>query len=210
MNVPVPDIRIGEPQVCGDVSVFPLFAERSSSSLDYLLFHEATAAKTLVVSEVSEAGEVPYLLLDNGGDRPVLLVGGGSARRQAEPRFRVVRAGSRAKRHSRSRLLCRSGAMGLRFAKVRERLVLLAVHTARPASRRKRPSGPRLDDDLRTAPPARHPLADGKHVRRARRPPGGGGGDAAVALCRGHIGDRRGVGREGGRHRPLRQAGDHG
>ena len=75
MCVEIPDVRIGEPQVCGGVTVFPLFAERSSSSLDYLLFHEATAAKTLVVSEVSEAGEVPYLLLDNGGDRPVLLVG---------------------------------------------------------------------------------------------------------------------------------------
>ena len=79
MCVEIPEVRVGEPQVCGGVTAFPLFAEQSSS-LDYLLFHEATAAKTLVVSEVSEAGEVPYLLLDNGGDRPVLLVGGEEAR----------------------------------------------------------------------------------------------------------------------------------
>ena len=31
-------------QVCGGVTVFPLFAERSSSSLDYLLSDEAMAA----------------------------------------------------------------------------------------------------------------------------------------------------------------------
>jgi hypothetical protein len=79
MCVEIPDVRIGEPQVCGGVTVFPLFAERSSS-LDYLLADEAMAAGTLVVREVSEEGSVGDLLAENGGDQPVLFVEGEEVR----------------------------------------------------------------------------------------------------------------------------------
>jgi hypothetical protein len=79
MCVEIPEVRVGEPQVCGGVSAFPLFAEQPSS-LDYLLSDEAIAAGTLAVTEVSEAGEVPCLLVDNGGDRPVLFVEGEEVR----------------------------------------------------------------------------------------------------------------------------------
>ena len=73
MNLHIPEIRVGEPTICGGVAVFPLFAEPSlfpdgSGSCDYALAGEAMAAGTVAVSEVSEAGQVPYLLLDNCGD----------------------------------------------------------------------------------------------------------------------------------------------
>ena len=78
-NVPIPDVRVGEPQTCGGVSVFPLFADQSSS-LDYLLSDEAMTAGTLAVREVSEDGSVGELLAENLGDQPVLFVEGEEVR----------------------------------------------------------------------------------------------------------------------------------
>jgi hypothetical protein len=81
MCVEIPDVRVGEPSVCNGVAVFPLFAELPlDRSLDYLLASEAMAAGTLSVREVSEAGEVQCLLVDNGGSRPVLFVEGEEVR----------------------------------------------------------------------------------------------------------------------------------
>jgi hypothetical protein len=79
MCIEIPEIRVGEPQMCGNVTAFPLFGEHSSS-LDYVLASEAMAAGTLTVGEVSETGEVPCLLVDNVGDRPVLFVEGEEVR----------------------------------------------------------------------------------------------------------------------------------
>ena len=60
---------------CGEMTVFPLFAE-PVTALDYLLAHEAMAAGTMIVREVSEEGSVSELLVENGGDQPVLFVEG--------------------------------------------------------------------------------------------------------------------------------------
>ncbi len=79
MCVKIPDVRVGEPQACGGVAVFPLFADHSFS-LDYQLSDEAIVAGTLIVQEVSEIGEVPCLLVDNNGDRPALFVEGEEVR----------------------------------------------------------------------------------------------------------------------------------
>jgi hypothetical protein len=79
MILPITDVRVGEPSVCGGVAVFPLFSEPSlfpGSTCDYALAHEAMAAKTVAVCEVSEQGEVGELLVDNGGDLPCLLLEG--------------------------------------------------------------------------------------------------------------------------------------
>jgi hypothetical protein len=79
MNVPIPDIRVGEPSVFGGVAVFPLFAERSlfpHGTPDYLLSEEAMAAGTMVVQEVSEEGSVGELLAENVGDQSVLMLEG--------------------------------------------------------------------------------------------------------------------------------------
>jgi len=76
-NVPIPDVRVGEPQVCGGVSVFPLFTEQFPHGiLDYLLADEAMAVGTLTVQEVSEDGSVGELLAENVDGRPVLFVEG--------------------------------------------------------------------------------------------------------------------------------------
>ena len=78
MSIHFPEIRVGEPTICGGIAVFLLFAERSlppdgNGICDYALAAEAMAAGTVAVSEVSE---VPYLLVDNYGELPVLLVEG--------------------------------------------------------------------------------------------------------------------------------------
>jgi hypothetical protein len=85
MNLHIPDIRVGEPTSCGRAAVFPLFAGRPSSpdgtgSCDYALASEAMAAGTVAVSEVSEAGQVPYLLVANCGDLPVFFLEGEEVR----------------------------------------------------------------------------------------------------------------------------------
>ncbi len=82
MCVEFPEVRIGEPRVCGGASVFPLFAELPLApvGVDYVLASEVIAAGTLTVQEVSETGEVPCLLADNGGDRPALFVEGEEVR----------------------------------------------------------------------------------------------------------------------------------
>ena len=80
MNLSMPEVRVGEPCVCGNVAVFPLFTGLplfpGGGSLDYVLAHEALAAGTVEVREVSEEGSVGSLLVDNGGDQPVLFVEG--------------------------------------------------------------------------------------------------------------------------------------
>jgi hypothetical protein len=77
MCVTIPDIRVGEPIRCGRATVFPLFAPTCAiGTCEYELASEAMAAGTVAVSEVSEKGEVPVLLVDNGGDRSVLFVEG--------------------------------------------------------------------------------------------------------------------------------------
>jgi hypothetical protein len=48
--------------------------------LDYALAHEAMAVGTVAVREVSEQGQVPFLLVDNGGDQPVLFIEGAEVR----------------------------------------------------------------------------------------------------------------------------------
>ena len=75
INVPIPDTRIGEPQVCGGVTLFPLFTE-PLPGFDYVLAAEAMTNGTLTVEEVSESGEVPWLMAGNGGDLPVLFFEG--------------------------------------------------------------------------------------------------------------------------------------
>ena len=80
MNFYIPEIQVGDPSVCGNVAVLPLFSGLSFSggdlALDYLLAHEALAAGTVEVREVSEEGSVGTLLADNGGDQPVLSLEG--------------------------------------------------------------------------------------------------------------------------------------
>ncbi len=79
MNIPVPDVRVGEPQLYGGVALFPLLTELppvGNGTLDYILASEAMAAGTMVVQEASEEGSVGELLAENVGDRSVLMLEG--------------------------------------------------------------------------------------------------------------------------------------
>ena len=81
MYLEVPEIRVGEPTVYGGVTVFPLVTglplfPGGGGTFDYVLAHEAMAAGTVEVREVSEEGSVGSLLVNNGGDRAVLFLEG--------------------------------------------------------------------------------------------------------------------------------------
>jgi hypothetical protein len=61
MVVAIPELRVGDPQRHGSLSVFPLFAE-PNGKVDYRLSDEALADESILVEEVSESGSVPDLL----------------------------------------------------------------------------------------------------------------------------------------------------
>lgn len=69
------ELMLGDPAVCRNLAVFPLFA-RSGGEPDYLTFDEALERGGATVTEVSEHGSVPELRFTNGTDRRVLLVDG--------------------------------------------------------------------------------------------------------------------------------------
>jgi ARG/rhodanese/phosphatase superfamily protein len=75
MAVAFPQVRIGEPVRFKTLSVFPLFTE-PKGSVDYVLADEAIRDQLLTVEEVSEAGSVPELLVENKGDFRVLFIEG--------------------------------------------------------------------------------------------------------------------------------------
>ena len=78
-NIPIPEIRVGEPVQCGALAVVPLFTERTlfpHGTLDYLLSDEAMEMGTCAVREVSEEGKVGQLLVENASTHPVLFVDG--------------------------------------------------------------------------------------------------------------------------------------
>ena len=75
----IPDLRVGSPTKCGPLAVLPLYHERSllpDATCDYALAAEAIVAGMVVVSEVSEAGSVCELAVENAGDRPVFFLEG--------------------------------------------------------------------------------------------------------------------------------------
>jgi hypothetical protein len=75
MVVSLPNCRVGDRLRYEGLSIFPLFLE-PSGNVEYLLSDEALAGGSVTVEEVSEAGSVPDLLVDNRGDLPVLLIEG--------------------------------------------------------------------------------------------------------------------------------------
>ena len=70
-----PEIRVGQGIRHEALSVFPLLTD-TDSSLEYLLSDEALGNDLIAVTEVSEAGSVPDLLVENKGDTRVLFLEG--------------------------------------------------------------------------------------------------------------------------------------
>lgn len=75
MAVSLPRLRVGEPLRHESMAVFPLFADHESD-VEYRLADEALAAHTALVEEVSEAGSVPNLVVENKGDVRLLFLEG--------------------------------------------------------------------------------------------------------------------------------------
>jgi hypothetical protein len=75
MVVTFPEIRVGPPVRHQALSVFPLFTD-PYGPVEYLLSDEALADGSVTVTEVSEAGSVPDLLVENKGERRVLFLEG--------------------------------------------------------------------------------------------------------------------------------------
>ena len=72
----IPEIRVGEPVLCGVLEVFPLFSRRRTlfpDDLDYLLSDEAMTAGTC---SVEETDFVSKLVVQNTGNKPVLFLEG--------------------------------------------------------------------------------------------------------------------------------------
>ncbi|MGO9109932.1 MAG: ARPP-1 family domain-containing protein [Thermoguttaceae bacterium] len=85
-----PDVRVGQPQLSGSLAVFPLFSEGSlftDRAVDYILAHEAMARGTVAVTEVSDAGSIPDLLVENNGDVPCLILEGTELRGSKQTRM---------------------------------------------------------------------------------------------------------------------------
>lgn len=75
MAVTLPKFRVGEPVRYEALSVFPLFSD-VSGHVEYALTEEALAGGSATVEEISEGGSVPDLLVDNRGDKRLLLLEG--------------------------------------------------------------------------------------------------------------------------------------
>ena len=68
-------LRLGEAIEYETMKVHPLIRERLLNK-DYLTLDEALQQGLVRVTEVSEGGSVPHLLLSNRGDRAVFLLDG--------------------------------------------------------------------------------------------------------------------------------------
>jgi hypothetical protein len=73
--VAIPPIQVGNPIAYEALSLFPLFAP-ANGVVDYLLSDKALAAGGVTVEELTEAGSVPNLVVNNLGDSPVLFLEG--------------------------------------------------------------------------------------------------------------------------------------
>jgi len=98
-DIPIPEIRVGEPTMCGALAVYPLFAERQTlftDDVDYLLSDEAMAAATC---SIEETDIVSKLVVQNTGNKPVLFLEGeevcGGRQNRALGASVLVGAGSR-------------------------------------------------------------------------------------------------------------------
>ncbi len=76
MTFALPKTRVGNPVSCEALTVFPLFSENGGSNVPYVLSDEAIADDSVNVTEVSEGGSVPDLLVENRGDSRVLFLEG--------------------------------------------------------------------------------------------------------------------------------------
>lgn len=69
------ELRFGSPLSDGPLSILPLRA-KTEVKARYVLLHQALERGRLSITEVDEAGSVPYLVARNRGPWPVLIFDG--------------------------------------------------------------------------------------------------------------------------------------
>ena len=106
MNPSFPEIRVGDPSCCGGLAVFPLYAEHTLFGVDYILSHEAMELGTVTVREVSAAGSIPDLLVENDGDLPCLILEGTELRGHKQHRMLNATALVGSRSHARIPVSC--------------------------------------------------------------------------------------------------------
>ena len=62
------NVRVGQPKTFGSLTMFPLVVGSAAEGVTYLTLDEALATGRFRVTEVSEAGRVPELRVENGLD----------------------------------------------------------------------------------------------------------------------------------------------
>jgi hypothetical protein len=67
-------VTVAAPQISRNLAVYPLTGPRGFE--DFLLLGEALSDRLVTIAEVSNAGSVPTLLLENRAEKPVLLLEG--------------------------------------------------------------------------------------------------------------------------------------
>ncbi|MCL5269685.1 MAG: hypothetical protein M1457_03830 [bacterium] len=67
--------HLGEPAVYESLAIYPLFTPDGHRPA-YDLLEDALAAETAVISEATEGGSVPELVVENRGEKPVLILEG--------------------------------------------------------------------------------------------------------------------------------------
>ena len=75
INTALQAVSLGEVQTFANLQITPLLAATTGTA-DYLTLSEAQALGLAVVTEVSDAGSVPTLLLENTADKAVFLLDG--------------------------------------------------------------------------------------------------------------------------------------
>jgi len=75
INNALNNISVGEAQHFANLQITPLLA-KAAGAADYLTLSEAQALGLTVVTEISESGSVPTLLLSNAADQAVFLLDG--------------------------------------------------------------------------------------------------------------------------------------
>ncbi len=73
INKALQNIDAGERQEFKNLTITPLI-RKSPFAVDYLTLDEALKTEGLTITETSESGNVPELLLENNGDTSVLLL----------------------------------------------------------------------------------------------------------------------------------------
>ena len=68
--------EVGAPTTYRNLTIFPLIGSTPDAGPDYLTLDEGISTEAVKITEVSEGGSVPELLLTNHGSKPLLVIDG--------------------------------------------------------------------------------------------------------------------------------------